>query len=200
MGFVCQLAIRMIFFRAMRIIAGTAKGRTVRVPQCAATRPSTDKVRSAIFSILESMQPDWSQALDLFAGTGAIGLEALSRGFDRADFVDQDRRCCATIKQNVDDLGFSNQAHVYCGKVSRVVMSLSSKYGVVFLDPPYADDTLPEIVQLVASSGVVLQDGVVVVLHSARRTLDERYAPLQRVKERRYGDTVISLYKEEVVS
>lgn len=189
-----------LFFPAMRIIAGTAKGRTVRVPQNSTTRPSTDKVRSAIFSILESMQPDWSRALDLFAGTGAIGLEALSRGFDWADFVDQDRKCCATIKQNVDDLGFSSQAHVYCGKVSRVVTSLSSKYGVVFMDPPYADETLPDVVRLVAASRIVHANGVVVVLHSARRSLDECYIPLQRLKERRYGDTVISLFKEEVVS
>lgn len=79
-------------------------------------------------------------------------------------------------------------------------MSLKSKYGAVFLDPPYADETLPEIVQLVASSKILLPDGVVVVLHSARRTLEESYAPLRRLKERRYGDTVISLFNEEVAS
>jgi len=166
------------------------------VPQCAATRPATDLVRSAVFSILESMQPDWTRVLDLFAGSGALGLEALSRGAGWVDFVDQDHRCCSTIRQNAETMGFSTMMHVYCEKVLRAVSTVKDTYGLVFLDPPYADESLPSLIGQIAGTSLVQRHTVVTVLHSSRRTLDDSYGRLLRIKERRHGDTMISMYKE----
>ena len=195
---VCQIQIGMLCF-PVRIIAGTAKGRPVKMPQCTVTRPATDLVRSAVFSMLESMGPDWSRALDLFAGSGAVGLEALSRGTGWVDFVDQDRRCCATIKENVATMGFASRVRIYCSKLSKVLSLLEGKYGLVFLDPPYADDSLPSTLAQLAESTLVERDSIIVALHSARRSLADSYGRLNRLKERRHGDTIISLYTEEAV-
>ena len=86
----------------MRVIAGEAKGFRLKVPNKLATRPATELVRGAIFSILETMADDWSQVLDLFSGSGSLGIEALSRGAGWVDFVEKERRCCAIIKDNLE--------------------------------------------------------------------------------------------------
>ena len=195
---VCQIQIGMLCF-PVRIIAGTAKGRPVKMPQGTVTRPATDLVRSAVFSMLESMGPDWSRALDLFAGSGAVGLEALSRGAGRVDFVDQDRRCCATIKENAATMGFASRVRIYCSKVSKALSLLEGKYGIVFLDPPYADDSLASTLTQLEESTLVERDSIIVAMHSARRSLADSYGRLNRLKERRHGDTIISLYTEEAV-
>ncbi|MEW6033916.1 MAG: 16S rRNA (guanine(966)-N(2))-methyltransferase RsmD [Chloroflexota bacterium] len=184
----------------MRIIAGVAKGRTLKVPHSAATRPATDLVRSATFSILESQQADWSRVLDLYAGSGALGLEALSRGAEWADFVEHSPRCCSIIKQNLEELGFSQRAHVYCIGVPKALSLLQDRYGIVFLDAPYADTTVPAVLEQLAGSTLVDENSTVVVLHSARRTLAPCYGRLSRVKERRHGDTGISIYQQEALS
>lgn len=183
----------------MRIIAGSAKGHGIKVPQCTATRPATDRVRSAIFSILEGMDLDWSGVLDLYAGSGALGLEALSRGAERAEFVDQERQCCTVIRQNAETLGFLSRTHAYCGKVSKVLSFLKGPYGLVFLDPPYADDSLPAILEQISSSKLLATNSIIVVLHSARRTLQEQYGRLHSIKQRRHGDTVVSMFEQEAI-
>ncbi|MBI2853834.1 MAG: 16S rRNA (guanine(966)-N(2))-methyltransferase RsmD [Chloroflexi bacterium] len=181
----------------MRIISGEARGHTIRVPHSAATRPSTDIVRSAVFSMLESMGLDWSRVLDLYAGSGALGLEALSRGAEWADFVDHEQRCCTVIRQNIDELGFAGRARVYCIKVSKALSFLDSEYGIIFMDPPYADESLPSVLEQMANTKMVGKNTALVVLHSARRPLLDQYGPLYRVKDRRHGDTSISVYKWE---
>jgi 16S rRNA (guanine966-N2)-methyltransferase len=181
----------------MRIISGIAKGRLIRMPRSAATRPATDLVRSAVFSILDSMDADWSRILDLYAGSGAMGLEALSRGAGWVDFVDKDHACCSTIKESSVAMGFGAQAHVYCGPVSRVLSVLKGPYGIVLLDPPYADETLPALLDRIATSTIVERGSVLIALHSARRVLATNYGKLLRLKERRHGDTAISLYTQE---
>ena len=99
----------------MRITGGTAKGHQLKVPNSKLVRPTTDRAREAVFSILASLATSWSRGLDLFAGTGALGIEALSRDVEWVDFVDQDHRCCAIIKQNLEKVGLAARAHVYGG-------------------------------------------------------------------------------------
>ena len=184
----------------MRIIAGKARGRVLAAPSSSKTRPITDKVRAAIFSILESLETDWSRVLDLYAGSGAVGLEALSRGALWADFVDYDHRCCAVIRRNLDATGFSSQARVYCCKTSRALSFLNGKYSIVFFDPPYAETSLSSLLMDVATSSLVGENTTVVVSHSTRLSVGDSYGELFRVKARRYGDTSISVYQEEVIS
>lgn len=129
----------------MRVITGRAKGHYLKVPRAAGVRPATDLVRGAIFSILETATSDWSQVLDLFSGSGALGIEALSRGAGWVDFVEQQPRCCAIIKQNLEKTGLTAQAHVYCCSVARAISFLDKEYSIIIMDPPYSDKSIGKI-------------------------------------------------------
>jgi 16S rRNA (guanine966-N2)-methyltransferase len=108
----------------MRITGGVARGQQLKVPQNGLVRPTTDRVREAIFSILASLCSHWSRGLDLYAGSGALGIEALSRNTEWVDFVDREPRICAIIKQNLRKVGFSQKAHVYCCSVAKALTFL----------------------------------------------------------------------------
>ena len=177
----------------MRISGGIAKGRQLRVPK-RLSRPTSSVVKQAIFSILENSVADWSRVLDLYAGSGALGIEALSRGAEWSDFVDQEGRCCAVIKENLKKAGFLERAHVYCSRVTRALTFLQGKYSIVFLDPPYSDTALNKILGQLADSPILDTQSVVVVAHSIHFPLSPQYDKLCLVKERRYGDTHVSLY------
>jgi len=180
----------------MRVIAGKAKGQHLKVAKGNITRPATDLVRGAIFSILETIVSDWSQVLDLFAGSGALGIEALSRGAGRVDFVEREPRCCAIIRQNLEKTKLSDQAHLYCCSVVKAVSFLDKEYNIILMDPPYADSSIGRIVTKLATSKLVGTDSIVVVTHSPRLHLDSTYASLSLVKERRHGDSCIAIYRK----
>lgn len=180
----------------MRVIAGVAKGHPLKCPQNTGTRPATDLVRGAIFSILENMESDWSQVLDLFSGSGAMGIEALSRGAGWVDFVDHQPRCCAIIKQNLEKTKLTDKAHIYCCSIARALSFLDKEYGIVIMDPPYADLSIGSIIERLAVSKLVGDSTTVVVTHSPRLKLDSKYALLNLVKERRHGDSCIALYQK----
>src|SRR4030042_5115580 len=120
----------------MRVIAGKVKGHHLKFPSGTKTRPVTDLVRGAIFSILVNMRNDWSQVLDLFAGSGALGIEALSRGAGWADFVESERKCCDIIKENLAATGFFSQTRVYCCSVNKALSFLDKEYDIILMDPP----------------------------------------------------------------
>ncbi len=181
----------------MRVIAGKAKGHHLKVPKLAPTRPATDLVRGAIFSILENMDCDWSNVLDLFSGSGALGIEALSRGAGWVDFVERDRRCCAIIKENLEKTGFKDQAHIYCCEVKKAISFLDKEYGIILMDPPYSDPSIGELITKLASSKLVGKRTTLVVTHSPHLTLSSTYAGLNLIKERRHGDSCINLYQKE---
>src|SRR4030042_6735847 len=123
----------------MRVIAGKAKGHHLKAPKGSLIRPTSDLVRGAIFAILDSVATNWSRVLDLYAGTGALGIEALSRGAGWADFVEREVRCCNVIKENLEQTKLSESAHVYCCTVRKALSFLKEFYGIVLLDPPYND-------------------------------------------------------------
>jgi len=181
----------------MRVIAGKAKGHLLKVPKGTPTRPATDLVRGAIFAILENMFHDWTQVLDLFSGSGALGIEALSRGARWVDFVDRERRCCDIIRQNLEKTRFTAQAHVYCCDVTKAIRFLDKEYSIILMDPPYSDSSIGDVVTKLATSRLVGTDSIVVVTHSPRLPLAQAYATLRLVKERRHGDSCISIYKQE---
>ncbi len=181
----------------MRVIAGKAKGHQLKVPKTEVVRPATDLVRGAIFSILESLATDWSRVLDLYSGSGALGIEALSRGADTADFVDRQQRCCDIIKQNLAKTKLTEQSHVYCCNVVKAISFLKGKYGIILLDPPYANTVIGEVIIHLANSELVGEDTIVVVTHSPHLTLETKYGSLNKLKEHRHGDSCIALYKKE---
>jgi len=180
----------------MRVIAGRAKGHQLKVAKGNITRPATDLVRGAIFSMLEATAGEWLQLLDLFAGSGALGIEALSRGAGWVDFVEREPRCCGIIRQNLEKTKLSAQAHIYCCSVIRAISFLSKEYSIVLMDPPYSDSSIGTVVTQLAQSRLVGEGSVVVVTHSPRLSLESSYAPLSLIKERRHGDSCIAMYRK----
>lgn len=181
----------------MRVTAGIAKGFHLKVPPKLGIRPTTDLVRGAIFCILVSMADNWSRILDVYAGTGALGIEALSRGAGWADFVEQDVRSCAIIRENLEKTGFSGESHIYCTNVKKALTFLPYSYNIIFADPPYSLPGLGNFVQVLATSKVTIAGTILVVTHSPRTPLSQAYGQLGLVKERRHGDTMISVYRKE---
>ena len=179
----------------MRIITGKAKGVQLKAPPRRVTRPTTALAKEAVFSILESSAGHWDRVLDLYAGSGALGLEALSRGVEWADFVDRNRKCCDIIKDNLDKANLLNKAHVYCCSASKALSFLSHNYDIVFIDPPFADPSTGNLLAALANSRVIGEGTIVVVGHANRFPLSPDYAGLHLVEQRRYGDTFINIYQ-----
>ncbi len=181
----------------MRVIAGRAKGHRLKVAKGNITRPATDLVRGAILSILETTTSDWTRVLDLFAGSGALGIEALSRGAGWVDFVEREPRCCDIIRQNLEKTNLSAQAHIYCCSVAKAISFLEEEYSIILMDPPYSDSSIGSLVTQLATSKLVGTNSTVVVTHSPHLPLYSTYATLNLIKQRRHGDSCIALYQKE---
>jgi len=181
----------------MRIIAGTAKGHRLKGPKGTSTRPATDLVRGAIFSILETSNCDWSQVLDLFSGSGALGIEALSRGAGWVDFVEHNPQCCGIIRQNLEKTKLTDLAHIYCCNVAKALSFLDKEYSIILMDPPYSNSSIGSLVTQLANSKLVGTNSIVVVTHSPHFPLNSTYATLNLIKERRHGDSCIAVYQKE---
>jgi len=179
----------------MRVIAGKAKGRTLKYPKEPRIRPTADLVRGAIFSSLASLDVDWSPALDLYAGTGALGIEVLSRGAEEADFVEQDARCCSIIKENLRLTGFSDRARVYHLDARKALRTLNRQYALVFLDPPYADSAATDMLGEVAASSLVGGQSTIVLEHSERVAPSQKYGDFEMARSLRHGDTCVSIFQ-----
>ncbi len=184
----------------MRVITGKVKGHHLKFPAGTKTRPVTDLVRGAIFSILENLTDDWSLVLDLFAGSGALGIEALSRGAGWVDFVESERKCCDIIKENLAATKFTSQARVLCCSVDKALSFLDKEYNVILMDPPYANPTTGAIITRLAASPLVGARTTLVVTHSARLPLNQSYASLNLLKTHRHGDSCISIFQKEAKS
>ena len=180
---------------AVRVTGGTARGLHLRSPQGRGTRPTADRIRSALFSMLQAAPFEQACVLDLYAGTGALGIEALSRGAAWVDFVERDHSLCALMKENLTLAGFAACSKVYCGRVERFLGTLSTSYGLVFLDPPYADPGIPHVMdRLGAAEAPLAEDAIVFLEHTWRWTPATQYGRLHLWKQRRHGDTGIALY------
>ncbi len=180
----------------LRVITGTAKGTILQVPDTG-LRPATELVRGAIYSILQNMTDDWSRVLDLFSGSGAMGIEALSRGAGRVDFVDHERMCCDIIKKNLEKTGFSEQARVFCCTVEKALTLLDKPYSFIVVDPPYKDTSVGRLLETIAGSRLVGENTILVSTHATRLKLPENLKDLNLKKEHRHGDSTISIYTKE---
>jgi 16S rRNA (guanine966-N2)-methyltransferase len=181
----------------MRVITGKAKGHRLKFPKGTTTRPATDLVRGAIFAMLENITDDWSLVLDLFSGSGALGIEALSRGAGWVDFVESEPRCCGIIRENLAATKLADQARVYCCDVSKALSLLDKEYNIILMDPPYANASIGDFITQLAASPLVGTQTTVVVTHSPRLALAPSYAAINLFKEHRHGDSCISIYRKE---
>ncbi|MCA1829383.1 MAG: 16S rRNA (guanine(966)-N(2))-methyltransferase RsmD [Myxococcales bacterium] len=174
----------------MRIVGGDARGRTLRSVPGKTTRPTADRVRQSLFDAL-GQRMDGLAVLDLYAGTGALGLEALSRGAARAVFVESDARACGVIYGNLEDLKYEDRARVVREELPQALKVLREKFDLVFSDPPYALRASQAIVDGLSTNDL-LHAGARVVLEMDRRDQTPQIPPGLRVAdERRYGDTRI---------
>jgi 16S rRNA (guanine966-N2)-methyltransferase len=177
----------------MRITGGIGKGRRLKVPKGSRVRPTSDKVKQALFNILGD-QIDNAVFLDLFAGAGGIGIEALSRGAARVTFVDASRESLQSIKQNIEQMGFGERAEIVQAKAETFLKKASGPYDIVFLDPPYADELSP-LLELIAGSGLVKQDAIVIAEHFKKQPSPEHAGLLTLYRQAKYGDTILAFYK-----
>jgi len=192
----------------VRVIAGTAHGRTLHATP--ATRPTADLIKGAIFSMLEALaykrgfEPDedafaaalaWPRVLDLFAGSGALGIEALSRGARFADLVEQDRAAARVVEQNLVATGVSDRARIHVAPIHVVHGRLQGPFDVIFADPPYAEAAaLQATVELLARPGLLEPTSVFVLEQPATAEPPDSVGSLPLTKTRRHGRTRISLY------
>jgi len=179
----------------MRIIAGAFKGRRL-APVKGRTRPTAAKVREAVFNILGPAVVGM-RVLDLFAGTGALGIEAISRGASAAVFVEDHPEAVKALRRNLEDLGLQGQTKVWPLPVATALKKLaaqSERFGLAFLDPPYGGKEALAALNALAFLNLLEAKGQVVVEHSRRDTLPEESGPLKRTEVRRYGDTQVAFY------
>src|SRR5689334_5057841 len=176
----------------MRVIAGAYKGRRLKAPSWEGLRPTSDKLRETLFNVLAPRVPD-ARVLDGYAGTGAIGIEAASRGAAHVTFVERDRRAQALIEENLAHCGVPADGYVIIrASVSRALDDLhAAPFDIMIFDPPYDD----EFDTVIAAAGRHLAPGGIVVLeHARRRVTTERLGALQRTRELVSGDSVLTFY------
>jgi 16S rRNA (guanine966-N2)-methyltransferase len=182
----------------MRVIAGALKGRRLIVPRGHLTRPTADQVRTALMDALMPYLPD-SDVLDLFAGTGAVGIEALSRGAARATFVERDRRAADALRQNLEALGLHAAGRVLIMDVERALPRLAAAgetFDVVFLDPPYETALVPETLEWLGCGRLTRPGAMVVAQHFSKRAPALAPLPaLTRVRARRFGETTLTFFR-----
>jgi len=178
----------------IRVIGGTAHGRTLKGPQRDTTRPTSDRVREALFDILASHGCEPSLVLDLYSGTGALGIEALSRGAEHCDFVEANARACEVIRENLRLTGLQEGGRVYSLTVAKALSRLTGPYDLVVADPPYEYDRAQKELTDLIEKGLLADDGVLAVEHSKRHEWPPVLAGREQLTTRRYGDTAITLY------
>jgi 16S rRNA (guanine966-N2)-methyltransferase len=181
----------------MRIVGGTRRGRTLLKPRSTATRPTADRVRETLFNVLGQTLPG-GHVLDLYAGTGALGLEALSRGAESAMLVDAAREAAELCRANASALGFEQQVTVLRLRVDRAVERLVAegrRFELILADPPYAARAGAWLLAVVEP--LLAAAGTLVIEHDRREVLPDTGGALFRVDQRRFGDSVLSLYSSE---
>ncbi|MCC6790596.1 MAG: RsmD family RNA methyltransferase [Thermomicrobiales bacterium] len=181
----------------MRVISGTARGHRLKGPPSTATRPMADKIKGALFSMLGSLGVEIDRVLDLYAGTGSIGIEALSRGASWVDFVDQSAAATAVVRANLEHTKFATSSRVHTMPVDAFLHRTEAPYDFVILDPPYADPAIVPTLAKLAGSRLVQSGTIVAIGHSPRVDLPEVIGRMVRLRQRCHGDSCFSIYEIE---
>lgn len=181
----------------MRVVSGKFKGRQLKAVPGMNTRPTTDKVKESIFNIIGPYF-DGGSALDLFGGSGSLGIEALSRGIDRVVFVDKDGKAIQTIKQNVETFELEPRVEIYRNDAMRALNALNKReisFDLILLDPPYKRHHLEDLIHKISDYHLLSETGLIMAEHSNDVELPIILGSFKRTRQEHYGLTVISVYK-----
>jgi len=181
----------------MRVITGIAGGRKLKELEGKAVRPTTDMVKEAIFNIIQ-FDIEGRKVLDLFAGTGQLGIEALSRGAKSAVFVDESAAAVKIIRENLENTGLSALAKLVQGDAG-AFLSRCEKFDIVFLDPPYNTGLLEKCLRKTEEFDILSEGGIIVCESKVGKTLPELSAPYRRLKQYRYGKILITTFRRDTV-
>ena len=178
----------------MRVITGSARGRKLRSPEGMDVRPTSDMVKEALFSVIQ-FDIETSEVLDLFSGSGQLGIEALSRGASFCTFVDSSRESLEITKENISCAGFESTSQTVLADGAEYVSRSGKTYDIAFLDPPYKKGIIEKVLPLLGTK--MSQRGVIVCEHEKGLVLPETAGDLRRKKTYRYGKTEVTVYRSE---
>lgn len=179
----------------MRVIAGKAKGIQLKTPDGMLTRPTTDRVKEALFSIIQFDLPG-TKVLDLFGGTGQLGIEALSREAQSAVFVDHQESACKLIRENLKKVKMENQGRVVKGDYLEYLSHCREKFDIIFLDPPYAEVFLETALKKITEIDILQTGGIIVTERPVGKAFPYEFNGFERSRDYKYGKIVLTFYKK----
>lgn len=179
----------------MRVITGTARGTNLKAPDGILTRPTADRVKQALFNIIQ--YDIAGEALDLFAGSGQLGIEALSRGATRAVFVDERAEALAVVRENLRRTHLTEKAEIVRGDYLTYLSGCKKRFRLIFLDPPYAEKYLENAIKRISEIDILAEGGIIVSERPADKPLVDDFSGLVRSKDYIYGKTAITLFRRE---
>ncbi len=179
----------------MRVITGKARGVTLKTPDGIQTRPTTDRVKEALFSIIQFEVPG-ARVLDLFGGTGQLGIEALSRGAKSAVFVDQAESACRLIRENLKRTRLEQDAKVVRSDYLSYLASCRDRFDIIFLDPPYAEVFLENSLKRIAEIDILQSDGIIIAERPLGKDLPFELEGFTRSRDYKYGNTLLTIYRK----
>ena len=182
----------------MRVISGSAKGVQLKTPDGMLTRPTADRVKEALFSIVQFDIP-CAKVLDLFGGTGQLGIEALSRGAESAVFVDHQDSACRLIRENLKRTKFENKGRVVCADYQKFLNYCTESFDIILLDPPYAEVFLENALKLISEIDILQSGGIIVLERPVDKELDIVLSGFTRSRDYKYGKTLLTLYRKDRV-
>jgi len=177
----------------MRVIAGIAGGIPLKSIKSSDVRPTLDRVKEAVFNMIAYYISD-SEVLDLFAGFGGIGIEALSRGAAHADFVEINRRHNKVIKENIEKCSLDENASIFQNDVYQYLESCSKKYDLIFMDPPYQNKMIKDVIESILRKNILKKDALIITERSSDEK-PEDFEELEMIKNKNYGNSLITIYK-----
>ena len=180
----------------MRVITGKARGVQLKTPEGMLTRPTADRVKEALFSIINFDLPGAS-VLDLFAGTGQLGIEALSRGANRAVFIDAREDACKIIRENIRRTKFENQARVIRSDYLEYLRRCKEKFDIILLDPPYAEVFLENALKSITEIDILQSGGIIIAERPIEKELLLVFEGFTRSKDYKYGKTLLTIYRKD---
>ena len=180
----------------MRVISGKARGIQLKTPEGMLTRPTSDRVKEACFSIIQFDLPG-AKVLDLFGGTGQLGIEALSRGAQSAVFVDMAEKPCALIRENLKRAKLDSQAMVIRADYMDYLKRTKEKFDIIFLDPPYAEVFLENALNLITQIDILQTNGIIVTERPNGKELPWEFEGFQRSRDYKYGNTLLTIYRKK---
>jgi 16S rRNA (guanine(966)-N(2))-methyltransferase RsmD len=180
----------------MRVVSGKARGVALKTPEGMKTRPTADRVKEAMFSIIQFDLPG-AKVLDLFAGTGQLGIEALSRGATHCVFTDHDKNACNLIRENTKRAKVTDQATIIQTDYASYLRSCQLKFNIILLDPPYAEEFLENSLKTITEIDILQSGGIIVCERPLEKDLFCDFSGYIRSKDYKYGNTVLVIFRKE---